>query len=674
VSDAEKHAKRNMKSILGDLSLLKREPLLLNMSLLYFMVFFALFNQHFSFYQVIKARFVDAEQLAAFLGYFNGTSMVFTFVIQITVAGVIIRKIGSTRAMFMLPAAFCIVFGTIGALCYASGNPMISAIAFNGLFWAVAGGVGMRIAFFDSFFSPNFQLFFSSLPQDIRGRGKLVIEGIVKPCAMILVSFWILKVTTRIPFHITVLILFVLSLFMVLQTFRIRSKYTEQLAQYLGSFKSRVALSFFDPSEITASKNIVSFLSDKLKNEAYEIKCYIIEILTEMNTSESLSVLKGYVRDADSRTRATILSSLGRLGSRDLKPLFCSMLQDADQRVIANCIMALAAYNDENTNADLKVFLHHSNNRIKANTVLSLWPRATDPVKEELLAVLRQMLESESADTVVSGLYAIMKIGAGQQVAAALKDFLDRRKNFIVAKTNVWRHFLRALSANPDRELVCLLLGISGEILKSRRNDIAVALVEAGRNGYDFHELLIDLNARELTSRRIVLKMLSAQQPELSREDDQKLMRIAQDEAVCAFDMLLSYRILRKEAENDAIQLLAFAVFEECINTHMDNMIFIAAILDRSGQIKKVMRRLNHENRHIRARALEVLDNAGNTKINKMLLKLIDKNEKSASEKDMMKIFGADASGLQSIIAYFTINPNAWVRECAAYALARTGA
>ena len=73
-SDKEKHASRNIKNLGHDLKLVYQEPLLSSMALFYFILFFILINQHYSFYGQLKSRFVNAKELASFLGYFNGCS------------------------------------------------------------------------------------------------------------------------------------------------------------------------------------------------------------------------------------------------------------------------------------------------------------------------------------------------------------------------------------------------------------------------------------------------------------------------------------------------------------------------------------------------------------------------------------------------------------------------
>lgn len=675
VSDSEKHATRNIKSLINDISLVNREPLLANMSILYFLIFFVLFNQQYSFYEVIKARFVETERLAGFLGYFNGTSMFLTFFLQITIAGIVIKKMGSTRSMFMLPFALCVVFGALVILGFTSSNQQITTVAFGGLFWGIAGGVGLRIAFFDSFFSPNFQIFFSSLPRDIRGRGKLVIEGVVKPAAMVFASLWLLFITSKIPFSVNMTLLFVISVLMIFQTFRIRSKYTERLSQYLVGFKSRASLSFLNPAEITDSKDIISFLSDKLVYETYEIKCYIIEMLTDINSEESIRILTDYVYIADTKTRATIISSLARLKLKNLKPIFSTMLQDSDHRVAANSIYALAALNDPEINEGLRAFLLHENNRIKINTVISLWPASKPIQRKRLLSVIEEMLDSEDTDNRTGALFAIGELKSLQETAPLLKQFYNRRKEIILSDREIWHHYLQTVGKNPNEELINVLFELAAEVGKKKRNDIVSSIVEACRNGYSIENFLIDLKSKNVITRGIILKVLCAQEKfTISKEMEQNLIDLAQDEAVFTYDTHLSYRVLINEKENSIIQLFAWVIFEECTGSHLENLTYIAAILDRSGQVKKVIRRLNHKNIHVRARAFEVLDNIGNSKINRSLIRLIDKYEKFKKGEKIPGSFPADSDSVTAIVNSYTDSPVKWVSECASYALAMCNA
>ncbi len=674
ISDREKHRSLNIKNLSKDLTLVNREPLLANMSLLYFLIFFLLLNQHYSFYDSIKVRFVQADKLAGFLGYFNGISMLTTFIIQIAFSGFIIKKLGSSRSMFILPLIFCFIFGTLAVMDFTFNTQSNSVDISSVLFWCIVIGVGLRIAFFDSFFSPNFQIFFSSLPQDIRGRGKLVIEGIIKPSAMVFAGLWLIFIANKISFGINALIMFFTTLLLILVTFRIRVKYAESLIQYLSSFKSRIPISILDSSEISVTLNTLFILSEKLKNESYDVKCYIIELLAAINTEDSIKILTDYIPYADQKTRATIISSLTKLRIESLRPLYISMLQDSDNRVVANIILALAAYKEPEVNEGLHVFLHNKNNRIKANAVIALWPGSNPEIRKNLLKVLEDMLDSSNIETCSNALYAIYEIASIKDTGFLLECFYNRKKSDIISSRALWKHFLNSIFKDTSQKLIKILLDMSNCLNSKMRNDIAKCIAESCNNGYNINNLMEYFKSGDTSTREIILKILCIQNEKVNSEIDEIIIKIAEEEKKFAYKNLLLYHELEHNTigTNIGTQLLSIAIMEEIVNVCVNNLVLISAILDKSGSIKKVMNRLSHENKHVKARALEVLDNVGNMEINGWLLKLIDicADKSKIADVDRSYLGNSDADTVFSIVMSYKRNSNEWIRRCAEFAIA----
>ena len=446
-SDKQKHAARNIKSLLEDLKLIKQEPLLWNMAIFYFFLFFVVINQQYAFYAQLKGHLSNTKQLASFLGYFNGSSMFATFILQVTVAGFVMKKIGSTRSMLFLPAILCFVFVILAYLGFAPGmhGSATDNAAGRTLFWCVVLGMGLRVAFFDSFFSPNFQVFFSSLPHDVRGRGKLSIEGVIKPLAIVCASVWLLFVAPLLPFGVAMAILFYCSVGMFIQTFRIRKKYAESLARNLTGYKSKQLSKLFNFVDLAKEENFLTTLSRVLEKEEYEIKKYMIEILIEMKTKESIGVLLEYLDHCDEITRATIISSLGPLKNKDLRGLFMRHLKDPDKRVVANSILALGAYESIETIKDLEPFLQDPDNRIRANTVVVLWPIWTQEKRKQLSALLLEMLGSKKADACASGLYALGEMRS-REFLPCLRDLLAKELPLLLSDTKIWKQYIGAVA------------------------------------------------------------------------------------------------------------------------------------------------------------------------------------------------------------------------------------
>ena len=667
-SDKQKHAVRSIKSVIDDLKLVKQEPLLWNMAIFYFFLFFVVINQQYAFYAQLKGHLSNAKQLASFLGYFNGSSMFATFILQITVAGYVIKKIGSTRSMLFLPAVLCVVFVVLAYLGFAPGmHAGAAGAAAPGLFWCVVLGMGLRVAFFDSFFSPNFQVFFSSLPHDVRGRGKLSIEGVVKPCAIICASVWLLFIAPLLSFGVSMAVLFYCSVGIFIQTFRIRKKYAESLARNLTGFKSKQLSKLFNFVDLAKEENFLTTLSRVLEKEEYEIKKYMIEILIEMKTRESIAILLDYIDHCDEITRATIISSLGALKKEDLRELFERHLHDPDKRVVANSILALGAYGSIEIYNELAPFLHDPDNRIRANTVVVVWPVWAPEKRKQLGALLMEMLESKNTDACASGLYAIGEIRS-REFLTCLKSLVAKELSFLISDNKIWKQYIDAVAKLGDEGSLDILLSLSDSINRKKRNDLVDALGVLIEKGYSREKFLQRLSKESYLHRSVMLSVLYERRFSLEKEHDDMLREMALAEIKAIYSDWISLNTLDTRAELAGIKLLRMAIVEESVNERLRNVVYISSLLDKSGRIWAVVPRLYHSNRHVRAQAFELLDNAGDIRINRWLLRLLDTNDVATHSKEGALSFKIRSKSLMAVVSEYINGHHDWLRECASYA------
>jgi len=668
-SDKQKHEVRSLASILDDLKLIKNEPLLRNMAIFYFFLFFVLLNQHFIFYSQLKKYLSDARSLGSFLGYFNGTSMFVTFILQIGVAGFILKKIGSTRSMLFLPAVLCGVFAILTVIGSVSGgNPDHGISASQWLFWSIVAGMGLRVAFFDSFFSPNFQVFFSSLPQEVRGRGKLAIEGVIKPAAIVFASIWMLLVLPAVPFGVTMAIMFFLSAAVVAQTFRIRKKYAQSLTTYLTGFRSKKLPALFNLVDIPDSENYIGMLAIILEKEEYEIKKFIVEILAGMNSAESVDVLVKYLENADGRSRATIISYLTPLRREELKGVFSRYLNDKDDRVTANCILALSQYADAETQEGIGAFLLHRDNRVRSNSVVAVWKQAaTDKCREELSGILDSMLKSTSDSDRASALFAMGEIRF-EKFLPVIRDFIKRELSLIGAAPAVRRQLVNALAKMQSEESFDLILSLSQGSHSKMQSDLSNAIGLMIDNGYPVSKCMKRVREEQYVRRGIILKALHAKADLVGKEFDPLLEETAHAEACSIYSDWLSLCVLDTKGLLKEVGLLRTATYETCILEKLRNLIYLAALADRSGQIGSIMQRLYHANRHVRARAFEVLDNVGNVKVNRWLISLLDTDDAVTQGREATISFKLRAKSLFEAVSEHLTGHSEWLRTCALYA------
>lgn len=669
-ADSQKHAVFNFTHLKNDLLLLKHEPLLSNMAFLYFLLFFFLLNQQYLFYDAIKARLEHAENLAGFIGYINGISMSATFLLQATIAGVIIKKAGSTRAMLLLPVFLCVIFSIVFFIGIKAGSETESVHYSSLLFRGIVASVCIRIAFFDSFFSPTFQLFFSSLPQNIRGRGKLIIEGVVKPSAMVFASFWIMIISRIISLQVNITLLWGITIAMIVQTLRIRSKYTQSLTMHLATFKTRISSDIFDISKIANKKEFFRYVMQKLEQESYEVKQYIIEILVTVAPHDAVKILSRYCRYTDNKEKAVIVAGLAKINDNNLIPLYESLMHDSDEQVIAQCINALAVYNDSDVQTQLQRYLHHPNTHIQANTIIALWKSAQTHQRHAAMTTLQSMLQSNQTAVCASALYAISAIASIHDTESLILAFYEHRKDEIVKNRILWHHFIRTISKSASFQTIDLMLRIGYVVNETKQNDIVSVIGEACTNGYAAARLISYLKCHEPVVKKLVLGVLCHKELSIDKERESLLVTIAAAEAKAAKYYWKLYQNL-VYAQIEGGHFLATVLYEELIAVHEKNVLLVAGILDTSGHIKQVMRRLYHENKHIRAQALEVLDNSGNVKVNRLFLELLDlffdaqtqngKNGKEGGRNDIHAVY--------RIVDNFTSHRNDWIRHCAQYVL-----
>jgi hypothetical protein len=154
------------------------------------------------------------------------------------------------------------------------------------------------------------------------------------------------------------------------------------------------------------------------------------------------------------------------------------------------------------------------------------------------------------------------------------------------------------------------------------------------------------------------------------RENEPRLKQLALEEIKEIYRDWAALATLDKQPALPGISLLRTAVFEERIGDRLKNVVAVSSLLDESGHIALAARQLRHANNHIRAQALEVLDNTGDIKINRWVLKLLDANSPAPHVKEAASSFKIEPRPLLETIAGYASDPCEWIRQCARYAAA----
>ncbi len=639
------------------IQLLRDEPLLRSMSQLYFMVFFLLLNQHLIFYREVKAVYESAGAIAAFLGTFNGISMLSTFLLQVGLSGFLLRKLGSTRSMLLLPSAMLAVFLALALVSnMSSGSGRM-------LFWTVIAGMGIRVAFFDSFFSPNFQLFFSSLPQNIRGRGKLLIEGVVKPVAMVVAGSWLLWGVNHLSIHVHMGIMVAVAIAAVVQTVMLKKAYTKTLSRYLTGITAAKRGELLERLEFSGDEDILSFLVKQLDHEDFEVQKYLIEIIASVKTDEAVSTLLEYMIHADPRLRSGIITALGGFPEDLVAAQLKEYLTDTDHRVVANAVEALARCGAAGLEEYIAPLVNHESGRVRINVILVLWSGADAVEKERFIGMLSNMVHGATPEECASAVYALGEI-EDERAMEQLESYCRKEMKHCFSTESVQSQVLTSLGKKKNARSLELLLQLSrycrGQLRKKIIQVIAGILPSINENVWHY-----GIERGNTVARNCLLQALRKTKIPLSERTLRMFSKVASWELKAIEWEKQSLQLLTA-SRSDRMALLSFAIREELLAARVDTLVHLIVLLDRSGVIAPVISRVYHSDPHVRARALEVLENNGEVKINRSVIGTIEwldetfhvtnDRGKPPSKEDVM------------VAGSYCVSHNEWVATCAEYA------
>lgn len=632
-----------MTQISEDVKTIGRDPLLKSMAFFYFLLFFVLLNQQYGFYTVLNERFSDAADISRFLGFFNGTSMAVTFLLQVTLSSVVIRRIGSTRAMLILPVVFTLVF-----LFLRITQQFDAAMV---LFWGTVVGLGLRIAVFDSFYSPNFQIFFSSLPKAIRGRGKISLEGVVKPVSMILASLWLTFLMPKLPETAATSILVAASIAMIILTLKMRKQYTRSLTRYLTDFRNRTP----DEERKYNSSAVVPQIRELMAVESFEVQCYLVEILADMRSQIARDELTSMLYSADEALLPKVIEALAPLALPEVKPRMKELLRGTNNSIITAAIRAVAEYNDSPD--ELLPFLTSPSTTLQLTVIELLWWRVTPAQRQSMVKEIEVRLQSGDAEILFATLDLCGKIDDPLATGLIPKRFPTFTDPLLMSHYS-WQRFTAALSDLEGEDILDWILENSDQRGGPQLKSLISAVQNIIATGYPVESILNRLETSSLRQRYLLSGGIALWGRTQSRYRKQ-IQQLLEREFT---EMIYSEKLFTtiSQIESDAGELLSTAIEEELLALHRFTATSLASMLDKKGEIRQVAHRLTHSDTHIRSQALEVLDNVGDRKLNHRLINHL------SLPKSSVKASSAD---LFIAIEELEASNNRWLRECAHFAM-----
>ncbi len=235
-----------------------KDRYILYMSTFVILLVIVTFFVHFTFITVSKENYPDHVDFAAFLGYFNGTLMIFSVILKTFVYSKIMKTYGLRLTLAITPFLI-LLFTIIAAIVGGFFGYSVGAAAFTLFFLLLSVSKLFTKALQDSMVAPSMKILYQSLDSRIRYAVQARIDGTVNEIAA-LASGLILAGLGALAFIEIIHFTYVLAGFLVLWLLVALGLYTD----YKRSLNSSLA-KFREASTTEEEKLPSDFIISELK-------------------------------------------------------------------------------------------------------------------------------------------------------------------------------------------------------------------------------------------------------------------------------------------------------------------------------------------------------------------------------------------------------------------------
>jgi len=200
------------------------------------------FFVHYSFLAVTKEKYPEHVDLAAFLGYFTGTLMIFSFLIKTFVYGRLMKTYGLKLALILSPLLI-LLFTIIAAFIGGFFGYTAAAASFTFFFLIISVSKLFAKSLQDSIVAPALKILYQSLDARIRYNVQARVDGTINEISALssgLILFVIGSVIFLGLIHFTYILIFILIAWTFI-SFRLYREYKLSLNDSLARFQQTEA-------------------------------------------------------------------------------------------------------------------------------------------------------------------------------------------------------------------------------------------------------------------------------------------------------------------------------------------------------------------------------------------------------------------------------------------------
>lgn len=600
----------------------------------------------FPFASAVTVEFPDEDQMAAFLGAFQGLATGVAILASLFFANRLYARFGFMAIILVYPVIYLVGFAAVAV---TASFAALVIFRFVQIFWAFGMVDGAN------------QAIFNVVPPEQREKSRTFIRGVANQLGISLAGVMLLLSQSILEAQHLFMIGVVAAAVTIYLIWQARRAYGPAVVAALRAGQSHIFFSEEQPfGGFRQDATAVAAATAGINSPEVTVRRIAADILGNLSMPEATNTIVSALGDEDASVRAALLRAIGRAQATPALLEVAAHLQDPDPEVRLQAVMTLrelAAY-PRGVTIHLQPLIHDPEKAVSCHAAATLLKLGPHPEAEALLKEAATA-SSETGDDITDRIYALEALAfwgseeAFDLAAAGLNDSspaIRRTSATIMSQIDAERCIFPLYLALADedelvREAVAKALGHIGEP--------ALELVVSALKTPEMEEGAL-LALQQLPARN--------ESPKIEKYAGRQVEKALHYHRLWGNSWLLLAEQKKLQANGRQQRIERCALLTDTLQDkalkHGANALRAMAALGSTQAINLALDNLASEDSNQRANAMETLDSIGDPHVVRPLLPLWDRSEPAASS------VGDDwlADVLQ--------DADPWVRACAALAAA----
>lgn len=392
---------KKISSLLADTKVVLENVLVRYIAILHYGIFISIFLVDFHFWQQCNDVFRDANSLS----FFNNSYYIIHSLITIGVLHYITPDLIATRGFTRIFSYLPITLFTGSVLYFAivqifGGTTITFGVL---LIWQV-----FRYIAFENFFSPIYQMFFAAVEKEKRGRAKTVIEGLVKPFAMMSASLVIMLIGKN--SNLVIITISIASFLLVLAALKIKHAYMKSMISDSSSGSEEMQTIIANIGS-ESEKECISILQEFALFSSTDMKRLAIKLLVRMHRRESTAALQELVYEKEN---VSLVREAARYAGEisHSTPLIEFLVTHKDPVVWHRAVLSLVHHNTHLNEYREHLFRYffsqEESPEDQVHAGVYIWKKGSKGDRRWIHALLKNLLQSDSIEKKQLGILGVV--------------------------------------------------------------------------------------------------------------------------------------------------------------------------------------------------------------------------------------------------------------------------